>query len=38
MLGSTVVVNPGPLKDGFYAEAVLDGTKVTVRLRKISAP
>jgi Icc-related predicted phosphoesterase len=38
MLGGTVVVNPGPMKDGFYAEAVLDGTKLTVRLRKINVP
>jgi Predicted phosphoesterases, related to the Icc protein len=35
MLGGTVVVNPGPLKDGFYAEAELDGVKVVVRLREL---
>jgi Predicted phosphoesterases, related to the Icc protein len=35
MLGGTIVVNPGPLKEGFYAEALLDGTKITVRLRRV---
>ena len=35
LLGGTVIVNPGPLKDGFYAEALLDGAKIIVWLRKV---
>lgn len=35
MLGGTIIVNPGPLKDGFYAEALLNGTEITVWLRRV---
>ncbi|AAL63249.1 conserved hypothetical protein [Pyrobaculum aerophilum str. IM2] len=35
IIGDTIVVNPGPLKDGYYAEAVLDGTKAVVSLKKL---
>lgn len=34
LLGETILVNPGPLKDGYYAEALLD-TKVRVWLKKL---
>ena len=34
ILGETVLVNPGPLKDGYYAEALLE-SKVRVWLRKL---
>lgn len=35
VLGDTILVNPGSLKDGHYAEATLDGTKIIVQLRSI---
>ncbi|AET33880.1 metallophosphoesterase family protein [Pyrobaculum ferrireducens] len=36
IIGDTVLVNPGPLKDGYYAEAELDGAKAVVRLRRLT--
>lgn len=35
IVGDTIVVNPGPLKDGYYAEAELNGAKAVVVLKKI---
>lgn len=35
LLGDTILVNPGPLKDGYYAEALLEGHKATVWLRSL---
>jgi Icc-related predicted phosphoesterase len=35
IIGETVIVNPGSLRDGHYAEAVLDGVRVTVQLRSV---
>ncbi|ABP49883.1 metallophosphoesterase family protein [Pyrobaculum arsenaticum] len=35
IVGDTVVVNPGPLKEGYYAEAELNGAKVVATLKKL---